>query len=205
VPTLTTAIDAVTFGADRYVIKGDTLVDELRAAVRQVAENLKLRKEAGYLKREIRRLTGLDQVIGVSASMRAIFDLIATVAPQSSRVLITGESATGKEMVARAIHANSARSEKPFVTINWGAFPETLLESELFGYMRGAFTGAGENRRGLFQAADGGTLFMDEVANMIPAMQVKLHRVLQEGKVRPLGSTEEIDVDVRVVAATNRT
>src|SRR5450755_3036237 len=107
-------------------------------------------------------------------------------------------------MVARAIHANSARSEDPFVTINCGAFPETLLESELFGYMRGAFTGAGKNRRGLFQAADGGTLFMDEVANMSPAMQVKLHRVLQEGKVRPLGSTEEVDVDVRVVAATNK-
>jgi two-component system, NtrC family, response regulator PilR len=136
--------------------------------------------------------------------MKAIFDLIQTVAPQNSRVLITGESGTGKELVARAIHENSARSETPFITINCGAFPENLLESELFGYMKGAFTGANENRRGLFQAAHGGTLFMDEIGNMNLAMQVKLYRVLQEGKVRPLGSTEEIDVDVRVIAATNK-
>jgi two-component system, NtrC family, response regulator PilR len=119
-------------------------------------------------------------------------------------VLITGESGTGKELVARAIHENSSRSKAPFVTINCGAFPETLLESELFGYMKGAFTGANENRRGLFQAADGGTLFMDEIGNMSLTMQVKLYRVLQEGKIRPLGSTEETDVDVRVIAATNK-
>jgi two-component system, NtrC family, response regulator PilR len=119
-------------------------------------------------------------------------------------VLITGESGTGKELVARAIHENSTRSRAPFITINCGAFPESLLESELFGYMKGAFTGANENRRGLFQAADGGTLFMDEIGNMNLAMQVKLYRVLQEGKVRPLGSNEETDVDVRVIAATNK-
>jgi len=119
-------------------------------------------------------------------------------------VLITGESGTGKELVARAIHENSARAQTPFITINCGAFPETLLESELFGYMKGAFTGANENRRGLFQAAHGGTLFMDEIGNMNLAMQVKLYRVLQEGKVRPLGSNEELDVDVRVIAATNK-
>jgi len=126
------------------------------------------------------------------------------VAPQNSRVLITGESGTGKELVARAIHENSSRSTAPFITINCGAFPETLLESELFGYSKGAFTGANENRRGLFQASHGGTLFLDEIGNMNLAMQVKLYRVLQEGKVRPLGSTEEIDVDVRVIAATNK-
>ncbi len=136
--------------------------------------------------------------------MRDLFDLIETIAPQSSRVLITGESGTGKELVARAIHENSARAKAPFITINCGAFPETLLESELFGYMSGSFTGANENRRGLFQAADGGTLFMDEIGNMSVTMQVKLYRVLQEGKVRPLGSTEESDVDVRVIAATNK-
>ena len=117
--------------------------------------------------------------------MRAIFDLIENIAPQTSRVLITGESGTGKELVARAIHENSARAKNPFITINCGAFPETLLESELFGYMKGAFTGANENRRGLFQAAHGGTLFMDEIGNMSVTMQVKLYRVLQEGKVRP--------------------
>src|SRR5258708_26921995 len=136
--------------------------------------------------------------------MRAIFDMIQTVAPQSSRVMITGESGTGKELVARAIHENSARAKAPFITINCGAFPETLLESEFFGYMRGAFTGANENRRGLFQAADGGTLFMDEIGNMSVTMQVKLYRVLQEGKGRPIGSTEESDGDVRIIAATNK-
>jgi two-component system response regulator PilR (NtrC family) len=204
VPTLNTAIDAVNFGADRYVIKGDKLVDELRQAVQNIAEGLQLKKEAGILRREIRRLTGLDHIIGQSPKMREIFELIQTVAPQSSRILITGESGTGKELVARAIHENSARSKKSFITINCGAFPESLLESELFGYMKGAFTGANENRRGLFQAAHGGTLFMDEIGNMSVTMQVKLYRVLQEGKVRPVGSTEEDDVDVRVIAATNK-
>jgi two-component system response regulator PilR (NtrC family) len=204
VPTVETAIAAVNSGADRYVIKDHQLVDQLRLAVQQAAENLKWKKEAGYLRRELRRLTGLDSIIGRSAKMRAIFDLIQTVAPQSSRVLITGESGTGKELVARAIHENSSRAQAPFITINCGAFPETLLESELFGYMKGAFTGAQENRPGLFQAAHEGTLFMDEIGNMSLPMQVKLYRVLQEGKVRPLGSTDEMDVDVRVIAATNK-
>ncbi len=204
VPTIDTAIDAVNFGADRYVVKGDRLLDELRPAVQQIAENQRLKKEAGELRRQIRRLTGFDNIIGTSPKMRSLFEMIATIAPQSSRVLITGESGTGKELVARAIHENSARSKTPFVTINCGAFPETLLESELFGYMRGAFTGANENRRGLFQAADGGTLFMDEIGNMSLTMQVKLYRILQEGKVRPVGSTEETSIDVRVIAATNK-
>jgi len=204
VPSLETAIAAANEGANRYVIKDHDLVEQLRVAVREVTENLKWKKEAGYLRRELRRLTGLDNIIGQSPKMKAIFDLIQTVAPQNSRVLITGESGTGKELVARAIHENSSRADTPFITINCGAFPENLLESELFGYMKGAFTGANENRRGLFQAAHGGTLFMDEIGNMNLAMQVKLYRVLQEGKVRPLGSTEEIDVDVRVIAATNK-
>src|SRR5215813_2823810 len=204
VPTVETAINAINAGADRYVIKDHDLVDQLRRAVGGVSENLKWKKEAGYLRRELRRLTGLDNIIGQSSKMRDIFELIQTIAPQSSRVLITGESGTGKELVARAIHENSQRSQAPFITINCGAFPETLLESELFGYMKGAFTGANENRQGLFQAAHGGTLFMDEIGNMSLTMQVKLYRVLQEGKVRPLGSTEEIDVDVRVIAATNK-
>src|ERR1700723_1583464 len=204
VPTIDTAISAVNFGADRYVVKGDRLLDELRPAVQQVAEALALKKEAGYLRRELRRLTGLDHMIGTSPKMRAIFELIQNIAPQPSRVLITGESGTGKELVARAIHENSARAKNPFITINCGAFPETLLESELFGYVKGAFTGANENRRGLFQAANGGTLFLDEIGNMSVTMQVKLYRVLQEGKVRPIGSTEESDVDVRIIAATNK-
>src|SRR5580765_1470351 len=204
VPSLETAIAAINAGADRYVIKDHELVDQLRRAVKSVTESLKWKKEAGYLRRELRRLTGLDNIIGQSPKMRAIFDLIQTVAPQASRVLITGESGTGKELVARAIHENSARAQAPFITINCGAFPETLLESELFGYMKGAFTGANENRQGLFQAAHGGTLFLDEIGNMSLTMQVKLYRVLQEGKVRPIGSTEESDVDVRIIAATNK-
>jgi two-component system, NtrC family, response regulator PilR len=204
VPTVETAIAAINAGADRYVIKDHELVDQLRRAVHEVSENLRWKKEAGYLRRELRRLTGLDNIIGQSPKMRAIFDLIQTVAPQSSRVLITGESGTGKELVARAIHENSQRAQAPFITINCGAFPETLLESELFGYMKGAFTGANENRVGLFQAAHGGTLFMDEIGNMSLTMQVRLYRVLQEGKVRPIGSNEETDVDVRIIAATNK-
>jgi two-component system response regulator PilR (NtrC family) len=204
VPTVETAIGAINAGADRYVIKDHDLVDQLRRAVNEVSESLKWKKEAGYLRRELRKLTGLDNILGQSPKMRAIFELIQTIAPQSSRVLITGESGTGKELVARAIHENSQRAQAPFITINCGAFPETLLESELFGYVKGAFTGANENRQGLFQAAHGGTLFMDEIGNMSLTMQVKLYRVLQEGKVRPVGSTEECDVDVRVIAATNK-
>ncbi len=204
VPTIETAIAAINSGADRYVIKDHELVDQLRRAVHEVSESLRWKKEAGYLRRELRRLTGLDNIIGRSPKMRAIFELIQTIAPQASRVLITGESGTGKELVARAIHENSLRAQAPFITINCGAFPETLLESELFGYRKGSFTGANENRQGLFQAAHDGTLFMDEIGNMSLAMQVKLYRVLQEGKVRPIGSNEETDVDVRVIAATNK-
>src|SRR5579864_9088670 len=147
VPTVETAIAAINSGADRYVIKDHELVDQLRRAVRQVDETRRLKNEAGYLRRELRRLTGQDNIIGHSDKMRAIFDMIMTVAPQTSRVLITGETGTGKELVARAIHENSARSKEPFITINCGAFPETLLESELFGYVKGAFTGANENRQ----------------------------------------------------------
>lgn len=204
VPTMETAIAAINAGADRYVIKDHDLVDQLRRAVRQVEETLKLKHEAGYLRRELRRLTGQDNIIGHSPKMRAIFDMITTVAPQTSRVLITGETGTGKELVARAIHENSSRSKEPFITINCGAFPETLLESELFGYVKGAFTGATENRQGLFRGAHGGTIFLDEIGNMSLPMQVKLFRVLQEGKVRPVGSNEEFEIDVRVIAATNK-
>jgi two-component system, NtrC family, response regulator PilR len=204
VPTVETAIAAINGGADRYVVKDHELVDQLRRAVGQVDETLRLKSEAGILRREIRRLTGQHNIVGHSPKMRAVFDMIQTVAPQSSRILITGESGTGKELVARAIHENSARSQAAFVTINCGAFPDSLLESELFGHMRGSFTGANETRKGLFQAAHGGTLFLDEIGNMSLSMQVKLYRVLQEGKVRPVGSNDEVDVDVRVITATNK-
>src|SRR5258707_3549074 len=204
VPTVDTAIAAINSGADRYVIKDHDLVDQLRRAVRQVDETLRLKHEAGYLRRELRRLTGQDNIIGHSPQIRAIFEMVQTAAPQSSRVLITGATGTAQELIARAVHENSPRASQPFITINCGAFPETLLESELFGYMKGAFTGANENRQGLFNAANFGTFVLDEIGNMSLPMQVKLFRVLQEGKVRPLGSNEETEIDVRVIAATNK-
>ncbi|HWC77812.1 MAG TPA: sigma-54 dependent transcriptional regulator [Blastocatellia bacterium] len=146
----------------------------------------------------------VGNIIGRSAKMQALYQMIDTVAQVQSTVLVTGESGTGKELVARAIHDLSPRAEKPFVSINCGAFTETLLESELFGYVKGSFTGANTNRKGLFEAANSGTIFLDEIGEMSPAMQVKLLRVLQERKLRPVGATEETLVDTRVIAATNR-
>lgn len=146
----------------------------------------------------------LGNIIGRSNRMLALYQMIETVSQVQSTVLVTGESGTGKELVARAIHDLSPRAEKPFVSVNCGAFTETLLESELFGYVKGSFTGASANRKGLFEAANSGTIFLDEIGEMSPAMQVKLLRVLQERKVRPVGATEETIVDTRVIAATNR-
>jgi two-component system, NtrC family, response regulator PilR len=136
--------------------------------------------------------------------MMAVFQLVETIAPTSSTVLITGESGTGKELVARAIHVNSPRRERPFVAVNCGALSETLLDSELFGHMRGAFTGADSNKKGLIEVAEKGTIFLDEIGEMSPTVQVKVLRVLQERKFRRLGGTEEIDADIRIIAATNR-
>ena len=149
-----------------------------------------------------RRVFG--DMIGASPAMQEIFRLIPDVAPTDASVLIDGASGTGKELVAQAIHDQSARSEQPFVCVNCGALPDTLLESELFGYERGAFTGARGSKPGRFQQADGGTLFLDEVGELSPAFQVKLLRALQEGEVQPLGGTETVRVDVRIIAATNR-
>src|SRR5207253_9196408 len=146
----------------------------------------------------------LSNIIGRSEQMQSVYQMIETVAQVQSTVLVNGESGTGKELVARAIHDLGPRAEKPFISINCGAFPETLLESELFGYMKGAFTGANTNRKGLFEAADGGTIFLDEIGEMSSAMQVKLLRVLQERRVRPVGAHDEIPIDARVIAATNR-
>jgi two-component system, NtrC family, response regulator PilR len=145
-----------------------------------------------------------SNIIGTSSPMMAVFQLVETIAPTSSTVLITGESGTGKELVARAIHVNSPRRDRPFVAVNCGALSETLLDSELFGHMRGAFTGADSNKKGLIEVAEKGTIFLDEIGEMSPAVQVKLLRVLQERKFRRLGGTEEIDADIRILAATNR-
>ena len=196
------AVQALNLGAYRYIIKTHNLVDELRLTVRTAAESRALRQENRALKRELRR--GLESLLGDSTAMKTLRELVATVAATNSTVLITGESGTGKELVARAIHATSGRGDRPFISVNCGAFPETLLESELFGYDKGAFTGAQTNRKGLIEAADSGTLFLDEIGEMSLAMQVKLLRVLQERRVRPVGATEDFPVDVRVIAATNK-
>ncbi len=160
--------------------------------------------EVEALRSELSGRRGFGDMIGVSAAMREIFRLIPDVAPTDAPVLINGASGTGKELVAQAIHDQSARSEGPFICVNCGALPDTLLESELFGYVRGAFTGARGSKPGRFQQADGGTLFLDEVGELSPAFQVKLLRALQEGEVQPLGGTETVRVDVRIIAATNR-
>ncbi len=164
---------------------------------------LKKRVESKYEK--LRHAYGLDGLIRAPGSpLNAVCDLVERIAPFDLSVLVTGESGTGKEMVARALHYESHRRDRPFITENCGALPDTLLESELFGYKRGAFTGANEDRVGLFHQADGGTLFLDEIGETSPAFQVKLLRVLQEGEFRPLGSNRSVTVDVRVIAATNR-
>jgi two-component system response regulator PilR (NtrC family) len=167
-------------------------------------ENHSLRQQNAALKRDAAAHNSLDHIIGDSTVMRDLKRLIRTVATTNSTVIVTGESGTGKELVARAIHGCSPRSAEPFVSINCGAFPETLLESELFGYVKGAFTGANQNKRGLFELADGGTIFLDEISEMSLTMQVKLLRVLQERSVRPIGGGSETPIDVRVICATNK-
>ncbi len=199
------AVEAVKAGgASDYIRKSPGLVDEIKLAINRSLEKLVLSKQNFALRRDAATRNSLDNIIGSSAAMEKLKQTVRTVASTASTVLIHGESGTGKELVARAVHICSPRATQPFVSVNCGAFPETLLESELFGYLKGAFTGASQNKRGLFEVADGGTIFLDEISEMTLAMQVKLLRVLQERSVRPVGSTSEISIDVRVIAATNR-
>jgi two-component system, NtrC family, response regulator PilR len=198
-----TAREAFKLGADDFIQKPFD-VEELKLIVKKTLEKQALINENRAFKRAQRERGSIKNIVGNSAKMHAIFQMIETVAEVQSTILITGESGTGKELVARAIHDLSARAEKPFISINCGAFTETLLESELFGYVKGSFTGANSNRKGLFEAAHRGTIFLDEIGEMSPAMQVKLLRVLQEKKVRPVGAHDEIPIDARVIAATNR-
>jgi two-component system response regulator PilR (NtrC family) len=200
--TANDAVAARKLGAFNYLFKPFD-VDEVRLVVREALAARDLREENVRLKREVRERYGLDKLVGVSASMAALFEMVRAVAPASSTVLITGESGTGKELVARAIHALSPRAERPFVSVNCGAITDTLLETELFGNEPGAYTDARQRRKGLFEVAHGGTLFLDEVGETSPAMQVKLLRALQERRIRRVGGSEEIDVDVRVISATN--
>jgi len=193
-----------TGGASDYIRKGPALVDDIKVAIHNALERASLRRQNFAFKRDAAARNSLDNIVGDSSAMERLKRTIRTVASTNSTILVFGESGTGKELVARAVHACSARAAEPFVSINCGAFPETLLESELFGYVKGAFTGASHNKRGLFEVADGGTIFLDEISETSLSMQVKLLRVLQERKVRPVGGTEEIEIDVRVIAATNK-
>jgi two-component system, NtrC family, response regulator PilR len=198
------AVQAVKGGAFDYIHKGPGLLDELKISVGRALETLALQQQNFALKRDAASRNSLENIVGGSPAVEKLKATIRTVAPTSSTVLIYGESGTGKELVARAVHACSPRASEPFVSINCGAFPETLLESELFGYMKGAFTGASQNKRGLFEVASGGTIFLDEISEMSVSMQVKLLRVLQERSIRPVGGTQETPIDVRVIAATNK-
>ncbi|HMO82059.1 MAG TPA: sigma-54 dependent transcriptional regulator [Pyrinomonadaceae bacterium] len=197
------AREAFKLGADDFIQKPFD-VEELKLIVKKTLEKQELIDENRAFKRAQRERGSVKNIVGSSSKMQAIFQMIETVAAVQSTVLITGESGTGKELVARAIHDMSPRAEKPFISINCGAFTETLLESELFGYIKGSFTGANTNRKGLFEAAHKGTIFLDEIGEMSQAMQVKLLRVLQERRVRPVGAHDELEVDARVIAATNR-
>ena len=199
------AVEAVKAGgAADYIRKSPGMVDEVKLAIRRALEKVNLSRQNFAFKRDAATRNSLDNIVGGSAAMEKLKQTIRTVASTQSTVLIYGESGTGKELVARAVHTCSPRAAEPFVSINCGAFPETLLESELFGYVKGAFTGANQNKRGLFEVANGGTIFLDEIGEMDLTMQVKLLRVLQERCVRPVGGTDEIAIDVRVIAATNR-
>jgi two-component system response regulator PilR (NtrC family) len=199
-----TVLDALRLGATDYVEKGDKLKDELMLRIRKELSRKRLQQENVLLKRTLGSSHSFSSIIGRSDAMLAIFGLIERIAPTTSTVLIHGESGTGKELVARAIHFNSTRKDRPFVALNCGALPETLLDSELFGHVRGAFTGADTNKKGLIEVAETGTIFLDEISEMSPMVQVKLLRVLQERKFRRLGGTEEVEADIRIIAATNR-
>ena len=190
-------------GAEALFEKPFRDVNLVTMQVRQLLESRRLRHENVVLRRTTAE-QGFAGIIGRSNKMLEVFRLVETVCRTNSTVLISGESGTGKELVARAVHALSLRRDKPFVAVNCGAMPEALLESELFGHLRGSFTGADKDKKGLIEAADGGTVFLDEIGEMAPTMQVKLLRVLQDRKYRPVGATEEESANIRVIAATNR-
>ena len=203
--TVETALEAIKKGAYDYISK-PFKPDEVFLTLRKAEERERLKKENLRLKiriNEIEKQYSFGNIIARSEVMAHVLELVKKVAEHKTTVLITGESGTGKELIARAVHSNSLRSAQPFISVNSGALPEGLLESELFGHVKGAFTGAIATHHGRFRVADGGTLFLDEVGNMSPAMQVKLLRVLQDGEFSPVGSSEVLTTDVRVITATN--
>ncbi|MEO6603451.1 MAG: sigma-54 dependent transcriptional regulator [Polyangiaceae bacterium] len=197
------AIESIRQGAFHYLTK-PFKVDELVLFLDRALEDSRLRREATSLRNTLRERFGLSNVVGRSEAMRAVTDLVQRIASATSPVLLTGETGTGKGLIARAIHAHGQRASGPFVAVNCAALPENLLESELFGHVKGAFTGATVNRDGLFVDADRGTLFLDEIGEIAPNLQAKLLHVLESGTVRPVGSNKERPVDVRIIAATHR-
>ncbi len=201
--TTENAVAAMKHGAYDYITKPFN-VDELKLVLDRVFEKRAMRTENTVLRKLLKDRLGYGSIVGRSAPMLAVYDLMDRIKDTPVSVLVTGESGTGKELVARALHYESERREHPFRSINCGAIPENLIESELFGYTKGAFTGASKNADGLFRSAHRGTLFLDEIGEMPQATQVKVLRALQERRVRPVGSSEEVPVDVRLVAATNR-
>lgn len=201
--TADSAVEAMKHGAYDYLTK-PFQVDEVQLIIRNALEKRRLSTENMLLKREMASQSSFAQIVGQSEAMQKVFDVVRKVADAKSNVLIWGESGTGKELIARAIHYNSARSAMPFVAVNCSAVPETLLESELFGHMKGSFTGAVANKAGLFEVANGGTIFLDEIGDTTPTIQVKLLRVIQEREFRRVGGNQDMKVDVRVIAATNR-
>jgi len=197
------AIEALKLGAYDYIIKPFD-VEELRIVLKNALEKRQLERENTLLKRELKETSRFDDLVGESSAMEQVKALLDRVAPTNSTVLIWGESGTGKELAARAIHGRSPRRAKQFVSINCGALPDELLESELFGHVKGSFTGAVATKKGLFEVADGGTIFLDEIGDTSAAMQIKLLRVLQERQIRRVGGTEQLEVDVRIITATNQ-
>jgi len=200
--SIETAVEAMRMGANDYITKPINF-DDLLLHISKVQRESLLLKENRLLRMEVRKKFEFNNIIGKSKKMQEIFSLIEKVAPGNSTVIIYGGSGTGKELVAKAIHYHSTRTEKPFIPFNCGAIPETLVESELFGHTKGAFTGAIQAKRGLFEEANGGTLFLDEISTILPSVQVKLLRVLQEKELMRVGSTERTKIDVRMIAATN--
>ena len=201
--TIEDAVEAMRFGARDFVQK-PFVEEELLIKVSRAARERQMAGELRAMAHDFRERYNFGNIIGQSAEIRDILGRIVRIAPTDATVLITGESGTGKELVARAIHANSLRGERPFVSINCAALTETLLESELFGHTRGAFTGAVQARKGLFEEANGGTFFFDEIAATPPSLQAKLLRAIQEGEIRRLGDNKPINVDARIIAATNQ-
>jgi len=200
--SIETAVEAMKIGANDYITKPIDL-NELLIHISKVQKESLILRENLLLRMEVRKKFEFNNIIGKSKKMQEIFSLIEKVAPGSSTVMIYGGSGTGKELVAKAIHYNSSRTDRPFIPFNCGAIPETLVESELFGHTKGAFTGAIQAKKGLFEEANGGTLFLDEISTILPSVQVKLLRVLQEKELMRVGSTERTKIDVRMIAATN--